>query len=49
MFQVAGGLVAPLRKSVSGSVEWAGLEQAENMKLAEFISDLENHKSGTSN
>ena len=49
LIQVAGGWVAPLKKSVTSSVEWAGLEQAENMKLTEFINGLESNKSGTSN
>ena len=29
-----------------GSVEWAGLECAENMKVADFITSLENNSHG---
>ena len=43
--QVVGSKVAPLKQSVSGSVEWARLEPAGECTVAQFIDTLP-HKKG---
>ena len=44
--QVVGSKVAPLKQSVSGSVEWARLEPAGECTVAQFIDSLEDQKGG---
>ena len=38
--------MAPLKKVVSGSVEWAGLEAAGESEIGEFISSLDSQSGG---
>ena len=43
---MVGSKVAPLKQSVSGSVEWARLEPAGECTVAQFIDSLEDQKGG---
>ena len=45
--KVAGSVVALLKKFVKRSIEWVGLELAEETSIADFIGNLNNSDQGT--